>query len=118
MGLFDEIGGVVGNLLGGNSANLLQVAEQALNGQGGLNGLLGQLQQSGLGDQVASWLGNGQNLPVSADQIRSALSSQQLAGLASSLGINMDQVASVLAQHLPGAVDAASPNGVLAKASA
>jgi uncharacterized protein YidB (DUF937 family) len=35
---------------------------------GSAGGLLQQLQKSGLGPQVASWLGNGANLPVSADR--------------------------------------------------
>ncbi len=36
--------------------------------QGGLNAIVAKLQQSGFGDQVKSWIGNGQNLPITADQ--------------------------------------------------
>jgi len=80
---------------------------------GGVGGLLQQLQQSGLGPQVASWLGNGQNLPVSTDQLKSALGDQHLRQLATQLGLPVDQLLGELSQHLPGAIDHMSPNGTL-----
>ena len=80
---------------------------------GSLGGLLQQLEQSGLGAQVASWLGNGQNLPVSGEQLRSALGNDQVRQLASHLGLPVDQALEVLSTHLPQTVDAASPNGSL-----
>jgi uncharacterized protein YidB (DUF937 family) len=82
---------------------------------GSLGGLLQQLQQSGLGPQVASWLGNGKNMPVTADQLRAALGDQHLQQLAKSLGIPVDQVLAQLSQYLPGVVDHMSPNGTLAQ---
>jgi uncharacterized protein YidB (DUF937 family) len=80
---------------------------------GSIGGLLQQLQQSGLGPQVASWLGNGENLPISADQLKDALSDQHLRQLATQLGIPVDQLLDQLSQHLPGAIDHMSPNGTL-----
>jgi len=80
---------------------------------GSVGGLLQQLQQSGLGPQVASWLGNGQNLPVSVDQLKGALSEQHLRQMATQLGLPVDQLLGQLSQHLPGAVDHMSPNGSL-----
>jgi uncharacterized protein YidB (DUF937 family) len=82
---------------------------------GSLGGLVQQLAQSGLAAQVASWLGNGQNLPVSIDQIRNALGDQNLAQLARQFGLPAEEVLRHLANHLPGAVDALSPKGTLAK---
>jgi uncharacterized protein YidB (DUF937 family) len=38
--------------------------------QGGLNAIVAKLQQAGLGDQVKSWIGNGQNLPITAEQLQ------------------------------------------------
>jgi uncharacterized protein YidB (DUF937 family) len=113
MGLFDSLGSIVQDVMAGKEINLLSIAEQAFAGAGGVNGILGQLQQAGLGDQVASWIGTGQNLPISADQIKSALSNPQLQALAASMGVHLDQVPGLLAQHLPGAIDQASPNGVM-----
>jgi uncharacterized protein YidB (DUF937 family) len=113
MGLFDGLGSVIGDVLSGKQVNFLALAEQVFANAGGVNGILAQLQQAGLGDQVASWIGTGSNLPVSADQIKAALSSEQLASLASSFGVDISKLPEILAQHLPKAIDEASPNGVL-----
>jgi uncharacterized protein YidB (DUF937 family) len=78
---------------------------------GSVGGLLQQLEQSGLGAQVASWLGNGQNLPVSVDQLRNALGEQNLGQLASQFGLPAEDLLRNLADHLPGAIDVMSPNG-------
>ncbi|WP_245355723.1 YidB family protein [Rhizobium leguminosarum] len=113
MGLFDGLGSVVSDVLNGRPVNLLQVAEDVFQNAGGLDGILTQLNQSGLGHQVGSWIGTGDNLPISADQIRSVLSSEQLQTLAANLGIDASKIPEFLAEHLPTAVDQASPNGIL-----
>jgi hypothetical protein len=43
--------------------------------QGGLNAIIAKLQQAGFGDQVKSWIGNGQNLPITAEQLQQVLGS-------------------------------------------
>ena len=80
---------------------------------GSLGGLLSQLQEAGLDKQVGSWLGNGKNLPISPDQLRSALGNEQLQQMARAAGLPTDDLLKVLSQHLPQAVDNASPNGAL-----
>ncbi len=80
---------------------------------GSVGGLLEQLQKSGLGPQVASWLGDGKNLPITADQLRKALGDDNVRQLAASLGIPIDQVLAQLSQHLPTAIDHMSPLGTL-----
>jgi uncharacterized protein YidB (DUF937 family) len=82
---------------------------------GDLSGIVAKLQQGGLGDQVATWLGSGANLPVSADQLRSALGNQQVRELAQQLGLPVDAALNVLSAHLPNLVDQASPNGTLSR---
>lgn len=109
----DLAGGLAEKLMSGQDINLLQVAEQALGNSGGVGGLLDNLRGAGLGDQVASWIGTGSNLPVSAEQIQSALSGDQLSGIATALGLDPDKLPAILSQLLPAAVDKASPNGVL-----
>jgi uncharacterized protein YidB (DUF937 family) len=113
MGLFDGLGSVISDALSGKPVNILAVAENIFQNAGGVNGIIAQLNQAGLGEQVSSWIGTGSNLPVSAEQIRSALSSEQVRGLASAFGIDVDQLPQLLADHLPTAIDKASPNGVL-----
>jgi uncharacterized protein YidB (DUF937 family) len=81
--------------------------------QGGLNAILAKLQQAGFGDQVKSWIGNGQNLPITAEQLQQVLGSDTVKQLAARFNIPVDQLAKVLAQQLPLAVDHASPDGKL-----
>jgi len=82
-------------------------------GQGGLNAIIAKLQQAGFGDQVKSWIGTGQNLPITADQLKQVLGSDTVRQLAAKYNIPIDQVAEVLAHQLPLAVDRASPDGRL-----
>src|ERR1700758_23197 len=78
-----------------------------------LNGLVAALQKGGLGPQVQSWLGNGQNMPITADQLKAVLGNSQVQDFARHLGLPVDETLKVLAQYLPEIVDKASPNGVL-----
>lgn len=124
MGLLDGlIGQVIGKAMGGGQAAggqaggtgnpmLDLVMGMMTNPQsGGLQGLLGNLSQAGLGDAVKSWVGTGANIPVSGDQIQSALGSDQIAAIAQKFGLNAQDVAGQLAQILPQAVDKVTPNG-------
>jgi uncharacterized protein YidB (DUF937 family) len=81
--------------------------------QGGLNAIVAKLQHAGFGDQVKSWIGNGQNLPITAEQLQQVLGSDTVKQLAARFNIPVDQLSKVLAQQLPKAVDHASPDGKL-----
>jgi uncharacterized protein YidB (DUF937 family) len=116
MGLLDSITGALGANIGqleAEAAPALISAALAKTNLGNLSGLVAQLEQGGLGSQVQSWLGNGQNLPVTPDQLRSALGSDQVKQIAQHFGVDPEAALKVLAQHLPGVVDQASPNGTL-----
>lgn len=114
MSIWGELAGnFVDSVLNGKEINLLQAAEQALSASGGVNGLLASLNSAGLGEQVSSWIGTGSNLPVSAEQITQALSSDQMASIAKTLGIDISNLPQALAHFLPAAVDQASPSGTL-----
>src|SRR5271168_3428831 len=73
--------------------------------QGGLNAIVAKLQQAGLGDQVKSWIGNGQNLPITADQLRQVLGNDTVRQMAAKYNIPVDQLTELLAHQLPLAVD-------------
>ncbi len=129
MGLLDSVlGSAMGALQGGGqaggSAMLMQVigallqgqgggAGGALGGLGGLGGLLQQLQQGGLGEAAQSWVSTGQNLPVSADQLQSALGADRIDALAQQVGLPAGDLSSQLAQYLPQVVDQLTPGGQL-----
>jgi uncharacterized protein YidB (DUF937 family) len=117
MGLFDTLGGSLGGMLeqaAVNAAPGLIAEALAKTNLGGLQGVVNQLEQGGLGDQVKSWLGNGANMQVTPAQIEAALGNEQVRQLAAQFGIPVDGVLNFLAQHLPAAVDQASPDGKLA----
>jgi uncharacterized protein YidB (DUF937 family) len=113
----DLIGGVLRGMTGqqGDASALPNILSQILRNTdlSSIGGLLDQLQKSGLGPQVTSWLGNGANLPVSADQLRCALGDERVRQIAASLGIPIDHVLGQLSQHLPATIDKMSPNGTL-----
>ena len=96
--------GIFGDLIGGVLKGLTGQQGQAGGGLGNilgqvlantdlrsLGGLLEQLQKSGLGPQVSSWLGNGANLPISVDQLRQALGDDTIRQISQTLGLPVDQ---------------------------
>ena len=117
MGLLDSVLGTAmggqGGAAGGNGALLNAVVGMLGNdsAQGGLGGLMAKFQQSGLGDVVASWISSGQNMPVSADQLRGALGDDTLGQLARQAGASQSDVLGQLTQLLPQVVDQLTPQG-------
>jgi len=119
MGLLDQLAGTVmgatnaqqqdpvpqGNLIGG----VMGMIDSA----GGLPALLQKLKDSGLQDQVASWIGTGANQPVSSDQIEQALGEDQIQQIAQQAGVAPEQATSGLAQLLPQVIDKLTPGGEL-----
>ena len=79
----------------------------------GLNQLSELFAAKGMGDVFRSWVGKGANLPISADQIKAALGSEQLEDLAKKAGIDVSQVTSLLSHLLPSLVDKLTPHGLL-----
>ncbi len=117
MGLLDSVMGALGGA-GGNSVGnpMIEAGMQMLSnsGQGGgLAGLGQTFQQNGLGEQMASWVGTGQNLPISAEQLQAVLGGGQLGQIAGQLGVNESQAAGGLADMLPQVIDKLTPNGQL-----
>lgn len=114
MGLLDAAKGALGGQQSGR--NPVMSAIMGLMGDqqiGGLSGLVQRLQQYGLGDQVASWIGKGENLPVSGGQLEEALGSEKVQQLAQSAGCSKEQISSGLAENLPDVIDRLTPEGQL-----
>lgn len=102
-GLGDLLRGTLGGVLGGAAAGTV------LNG--GLGGLLKQLQQSGQGDVAHSWVGTGTNKPISEGELASALGSDTLDTLSNQTGMAREDLLSGLSQNLPRFVDQLTPDG-------
>src|SRR5215469_5533506 len=77
----------------------------------GLGGLLKKLEQGGLGNAANSWVGSGQNQPVSPGQLGSALGPSIIKMLAQKSGLPEEELTKQLSQILPGLVDKMTPNG-------
>ena len=80
---------------------------------GGLGGLLEKFQQSGHGDVAKSWVGSGQNQPISPGSLGSALGPSIIKTLSEKTGLSEQQVTAQLSQLLPGLVDKLTPQGRL-----
>jgi uncharacterized protein YidB (DUF937 family) len=120
MGLFDDLSGTIKGMAGQVEAAAMPAlisAVLAKTNLGDMQELVAKLQQGGLNNQVQSWLGSGSNLPITADQLRAALGNEQVRQLAEHFGLPVDAALKLLADHLPAAVDQASPNGTLAPAA-
>ncbi len=117
MGLLD---GLLGSVLGGmpgqqpqaqGGGQLLQMVLTMLQQNGGIEGLLAKMQQAGYGGQAQSWIGKGQNEPVSADALAQIFGQGQLGQIAQQLGMSREDAAGGLAQALPDVVDRMTPDG-------
>src|SRR6201981_336098 len=113
MGFLDSIlGAVSGKTDGsGGAAQLIGVLGGLLAQSGGLQGLANKFAQSGQGNAFQSWVGMGENQPISGDQIQNALGSDQVKALAAKMGIDPAQASSFLAEYLPKIVDKLTPAG-------
>ncbi len=114
MGFLDSISGaVLGKVMSGQQGGMAQIAMEMFNQNGGIGGVLEKFKAGGLGDAAASWVGKGENIPVSADQISSVLGSDAIAEMAAKFGLTPEVLSAQIAQHLPTVVDKMTPNGAV-----
>lgn len=113
MGLFDSIlGAVTGKTdSSGGATQLIGVLGGLLAQSGGLQGLATKFSQSGQGNAFQSWVGVGENQPISGDQIRNVLGSEQVKALSAKMGVDPAQASNFLAEFLPKVVDKLTPTG-------
>jgi len=105
-------GGTTGG--GGLAASLLEMLN---NRPGGIAGLVQSFQEKGLGGIASSWVGTGENKPVSADQVQQVLGDDEIQDFAEKSGVPPEEASSQLAQLLPGVVDRLTPNGEVPQGS-
>jgi uncharacterized protein YidB (DUF937 family) len=117
MGLLDQIAGqLTGNSGGhneesGSQGNLVGGVMALINSAGGLPALLQKFQASGLGDKVTSWVGHGENQPVSPSEVRDAIGQDGIDQVAQQGGTTSEEASAGLARYLPQIVDKLTPNG-------
>ena len=113
--------GLLDSLLGGENAQqtnnppggpaLLAVVSGLLIQNGGLQGLLSKFTRAGHGDTVASWVGTGENQPISPDALQRVIGPDQVNAIATKLGVDPTQASELVAKFLPHVVDKLTPNG-------
>jgi uncharacterized protein YidB (DUF937 family) len=107
--MFDGLlGGIVG-------AGMVSVVNGILEQHGGLQGVISQFEQSGLGGTVKSWVGTGPNQPISPDEVHRVLGPDLLQQLSAKSGLSVQDLAQKLSQVLPHAVDSMTPGGAIPK---
>jgi uncharacterized protein YidB (DUF937 family) len=108
MGMLD---GLLGGILGGG---MVAVVNSVIEQHGGLQGVVSQFEKQGLGPTVKSWISNGPNLPISADEVHKALGPELMQQLSQKSGLSVSDLAQKLSQVLPQAVDKLTPDGKVA----
>ncbi len=113
MGLLDSILGAVNKQTeaSGGASPLIGILGGLLEQSGGLQGLMKKFAQRGQGDTFSSWVGVGENQPISGDQIQKVLGSEQINALAARMGVDPAQASHFLAEYLPKVVDKLTPAG-------
>lgn len=111
MGLFDSLAGSVLSNMGGDKGAMVQIAMDLFKQNGGLDGVLAKFKQAGFEQQVASWVSQSNNLPISAEQIIQVLGQDSVAAIAQKLSLSATDVSAKIAEYLPQAVDKMTPNG-------
>lgn len=96
----DAVGGVMDSLLGGGDKM-------------DIGSLIGTLKEKGLGDVAESWLGDGDNAEISADQLKDVLGGEQVAEAAAKLGTDEGSLLDTLKGALPQIIDKSSNGGSL-----
>lgn len=120
MGLFDQLASqVLGNAnateQGANPQQgaLMNAVTGLIAQNGGIAGLLQKFKDSGMQDQVASWVGTGANHPISGQDINAALGDDAVQKAAQEAGISPDHAAGGLAKLLPEIINQLTPNGTV-----
>ncbi len=121
MGLLDRVMNAASGLMnntGDGNANLLDAAIQLVrNHPDGLSGVVEQFRNGGMADAVNSWVGTGENQPVSAEAIQQVLGETQMGEIADRFRLTSEQVSSGLAAVLPELINHLTPNGQVENSS-
>ena len=117
MGLLDSITSQVTGTLGGQNAaggtDWMGVIGNLINNPqtGGLQGLIQSFKDKGLGGVVSSWIGTGENLPISAEQLTSVLGQGRLQEMMQKVGLPVDGLTEKLTSLLPQLMHQLTPSG-------
>jgi uncharacterized protein YidB (DUF937 family) len=109
MGVLDQITSKLGGQ-DGQEGGLASI-QNFFSSNGGLQGLTEKLSNSGMGKQVQSWIGPGENEPISGQQVQEAVDPNELHAMAQNAGLSDEEASEQLAQAMPQMVNEATPQG-------
>lgn len=109
------LGDILGQVLGGAGQSPGSMGDDSMPGSragmGGLGALLEQMQQAGLGDQARSWVGTGENMPISPDALSQIFVEGGIGAIARQAGLTPKETSDGLSQLLPDVVNHVTPTG-------
>jgi uncharacterized protein YidB (DUF937 family) len=97
--------------LGSDPAAALNGLAGAVRDEGGLDAMVGKLNDAGMGDAVNTWVGGGPNQPVDPQALGAALGDEQVQRLSSKSGIDAAALLPLLAAFLPQIINMLTPKG-------
>src|SRR5262245_19587056 len=97
------LGDILGQVLGGGQGGDM----------GGLGGLIDQMQRTGHGDQARSWVGTGENMPISRDQLDQIFGQGGMEEIARRAGVSREEASEGMSELLPEVVNHVTPEGQL-----
>jgi len=113
MGLLDSIMGMLGKSGGGK--DVMSQLSSMLTGKGGdglgLSRLLEQFKGAGLGDKADSWVGTGENQPLTPAEVQKAIGDEKLAKMSKQTGQSVGSLTTDLSKMIPQAVNKLTPDG-------
>ena len=98
----------IGNI-GSALSGLMSNAEGKLD----LQGIISNMNGEGLTSMVSSWLGDGDNEGISADQVKNIFGGEKISEFASKLGLDDNAAAEGLSNAVPQIMDKVSSGGSL-----
>lgn len=109
------ISSVAASVLGGgeNQQKAIQLIQALLASQGGIQGLVEKLKNGGFADLVKSWIGTGENDPISTTQVTELFGRENIDNAAQEVGVQQHDAPHLLSEYLPKIVDMLSPDGKL-----
>lgn len=110
-----EIGEIIGQVrgTGGDPKKVIEAVSKVISDEGGVGAVVSKLTSSGLGEQAASWVGAGKNLPADRQQIGKAIGGRHVQRVAHHAGISETEAEKGIGAALPGIIDRLTPNGAL-----
>jgi uncharacterized protein YidB (DUF937 family) len=111
MGFLDTLVSKISSTIGIDLQGKLTEQLQSLLQPETIQALVTKADETGLGDKVRSWIGQGENLPVTPDELRQLLGNSEVENLVAKTGLPADALLTALTHFLPAAVDHKTPTG-------